>query len=140
MTPAQLKGLQRGDLVRHKGSGDSLVVTGNYGDRVTAVRTVDMTNPNEWDQVDTSGAVISDPEASTVIPRLLAYDYCGKLYQSEKRDAGEAIGVERGPFNVDDPNNIERDKAFLRDVAAAGKAPALARYVAECLAKRERCR
>jgi hypothetical protein len=26
-------------------------VTGNYGDRVTAVRTVEMTNPDEWDLV-----------------------------------------------------------------------------------------
>lgn len=137
MTPAQLKGLRRGDLVRHKSGGGNLVVLANYGDRVTAVTSADLTNPNEWDQVDASGAVISDPEASTVLTRSIVYDYCGRLYQSEKRDAGEAIGVERGPFNVDDPNNIERDKAFLHDVAAAGKAPALAKYVAECLAKRD---
>jgi hypothetical protein len=60
MTPAQLKGLERGDLVRHKSGGDAYVVTSNYGNHVTAVRTVDMTNPTEWDKVRRDGSVIVD--------------------------------------------------------------------------------
>ena len=40
--------LKTGDLVRHKSGGDVYVVTANYGSRITAVRTIDMTNPCEW--------------------------------------------------------------------------------------------
>lgn len=43
--------LQTGDIIRHvsKTLGhESLVVTANYGDHVTAVRTQDVTNPTEW--------------------------------------------------------------------------------------------
>lgn len=40
--------LKPGDTIRHKGGGDALVVTANYGNRVTAVRTADVTNPCEW--------------------------------------------------------------------------------------------
>lgn len=51
MTEHQMRKLQVGDLVRDKLRGMTFVVTGNYGDRVTAVRTVDMTNPDEWELV-----------------------------------------------------------------------------------------
>ena len=51
MTEDQMRKLQVGDLVRGKLSGMTFVVTGNYGDRVTAVKTVDMTNPEEWEIV-----------------------------------------------------------------------------------------
>ena len=40
--------LQPGMIVRGRTSGDWYVVTANYGDRVTAVRTQDITNPDEW--------------------------------------------------------------------------------------------
>ena len=46
--------LQRGDIVRHRSSGDSMVVTANYGSRVTAVRTADITNTDEWVKVSAS--------------------------------------------------------------------------------------
>jgi len=36
--------LKTGDIIRGKSSGLSYVVIANYGDRVTAVRTVDVTN------------------------------------------------------------------------------------------------
>ena len=48
MTEDQFRKLKRGDIVRNKGSADSYVVTSHYGDRVTAVRTADLTNPSEW--------------------------------------------------------------------------------------------
>lgn len=45
----RLEDLQPGDIVRHRVAGDkSYVVTANYGDRITAVHTVDITNPAEW--------------------------------------------------------------------------------------------
>lgn len=52
----EFKNLQPGDIVRHKpgpypDSRTALIVTGNYGDRVTAVQTHDLTNPSEWDLV-----------------------------------------------------------------------------------------
>jgi hypothetical protein len=51
MTPEELRNLQPGDLVRGKLLGMIYVVTANYGDRVTAVRTADITNPEEWELV-----------------------------------------------------------------------------------------
>lgn len=38
-----------GDIIRHKSEGKALIVTGIYGDHVTAVRSVDVTNPIEWE-------------------------------------------------------------------------------------------
>ena len=52
MTPNQMRTLQRGDLVRHKMKHSAVyVVTDTFIDRVTAARTVDITNPGEWDIV-----------------------------------------------------------------------------------------
>jgi hypothetical protein len=48
MTPKDMKSLDRGDLVRSKWEGRTYVVSANYGDRVTAVDTIDITNPSEW--------------------------------------------------------------------------------------------
>lgn len=48
MSPEEMRGLTPGDLVRHQGDPRVYVVHGNYGDRVTAARTVDLTNPSEW--------------------------------------------------------------------------------------------
>lgn len=45
------KRLKRGDLVKHRHDKSIFVVTGNYGDRITATLTVDMTNPTEWEVV-----------------------------------------------------------------------------------------
>jgi hypothetical protein len=39
---------QPGDTVRSKATGQAYVITGHYGDRLTAVRTVDITNEDEW--------------------------------------------------------------------------------------------
>ncbi len=45
----EMKSLDVGDIIKHAGTGNSCyVVTGNYGGRVTAVKTVDVTNPSEW--------------------------------------------------------------------------------------------
>lgn len=43
-----IKELQPGDVVKGQISQVSFMVTANYGDHVTAVRTVDITNPSEW--------------------------------------------------------------------------------------------
>lgn len=51
MTRDELKKLEPGDLVRAKFNGEVYMVTGNYGERVTAVQTVDITNPPEWEVV-----------------------------------------------------------------------------------------
>ncbi len=51
MTPAEFNALDVGDIVRGKLSVHSYVVTANYGGRVTAVRTADLTNPPEWNLV-----------------------------------------------------------------------------------------
>lgn len=51
MTFRDFESLERGDVIRHKIGGDSFIVDANHGDRITAVRTIDVTNPVEWDIV-----------------------------------------------------------------------------------------
>jgi len=51
MTPEEMTNLSSGDIIRHASGGEAFVVTGNFGGRVTAVRTVDVTNPIEWELV-----------------------------------------------------------------------------------------
>lgn len=43
--------LEIGDIVQHKGSGNSYVVVGNYGTFVTAVKEQNIMNPVEWVKV-----------------------------------------------------------------------------------------
>lgn len=57
MTREQFEALQPGDLVRHKIGSEALIVHANYGGRITAVRTADLTNPAEWDVVGPGGEV-----------------------------------------------------------------------------------
>lgn len=52
MTNQEMQALQPGELVRHKSGGESYTVTANYGLRVTAARTVDITNADEWERFD----------------------------------------------------------------------------------------
>jgi hypothetical protein len=60
MRKEELKALCHGDIVRHKSLGSApYTVLANYGDRVVAVRAVDLTNPIEWDQIDQVGRIIS---------------------------------------------------------------------------------
>lgn len=48
----RLSQLKTGDIIRnHMTGGKSYVITANYGNRVTAVCTVDVTNPDEWERV-----------------------------------------------------------------------------------------
>lgn len=52
MEKKKFKELSPGDIVRHKLFGDNAyIVHSNYGDRVVAVRTVELTNPDEWDLI-----------------------------------------------------------------------------------------
>lgn len=48
MTKEEMRELKPGDIVQSLSDGSGYVVTANYGDRITAVKTVDITNPNEW--------------------------------------------------------------------------------------------
>lgn len=51
MTTEEFFSLKVGDIVRGKATKESFVVTAHYGTRLTAVRTADITNPEEWDLV-----------------------------------------------------------------------------------------
>jgi hypothetical protein len=46
----KLADLKEGDIVRHVNAreGNRFVVSGNYGNRATAIGSVDITNPPEW--------------------------------------------------------------------------------------------
>ena len=57
--------LQRGDIVRHRGPGPKAgVVDAVYGDRATAVSTVDITNAIEWEVLRASRWAVSWTPAS----------------------------------------------------------------------------
>jgi hypothetical protein len=43
--------LKIGSIISHKISRGVYIVTGHYGDRATAVKTVDISNPDEWEIV-----------------------------------------------------------------------------------------
>lgn len=46
--------LKPGDIIKHFDDNRAFVVTGNYGGRVTAVSSVDLTNPSEWEVIHTA--------------------------------------------------------------------------------------
>lgn len=49
MSKEEFKNLERGDIIQHiQNSSMHGVVTGNYGQHVTAVESFDITNPDEW--------------------------------------------------------------------------------------------
>lgn len=54
MDDVAFKNLKLGDVVKNTMSGNRYIVHSNYGDRVTAVSTADLTNPSEWDLVHSS--------------------------------------------------------------------------------------
>lgn len=51
LTASEFANLKVGDIVRGRSSRQEYIVTANYGGRVTAVKTVDLTNPAEWELV-----------------------------------------------------------------------------------------
>lgn len=51
MTEKELRDLEVGDIVRNKSGSEGYVITGSYGNRAIGVRTIDITNPSEWDRV-----------------------------------------------------------------------------------------
>jgi len=51
MTDKEYLDLKEGDIVRGKISGLSFVVTGNYSLHVTAIRSVSITSPEDWELV-----------------------------------------------------------------------------------------
>jgi hypothetical protein len=115
MTKEQFRALKEGDIVRSEG-GLGYIVTANYGDRVTAVRTMDMTNPDEWVLVlkanhrapeceGRGGEEVSDPRVSD------DEDYIIKLEADLERlrDAVEQWKVQYKGCNEE--RIAERDRA-----------------------------
>jgi len=51
MNNQQFNNLNVGDIVRSNPTGLAYIVTQIFGDRITAVRSVDITNPIEWELV-----------------------------------------------------------------------------------------
>jgi hypothetical protein len=51
MTRIELLSLRPGDIILGALDGQAYIVTRNYGQHATAVKTVDVTNPSEWELV-----------------------------------------------------------------------------------------
>lgn len=65
MLRSELKHLTRGTVIHSDITNETYIVTGNYGSHVTAVKTVDVTNPSEW----------SLTQHDETAEELLAHDY-----------------------------------------------------------------
>lgn len=83
MTIEEMKSLKRGDIVKLKSDSRTFVVTENYGKRVTAVATVDITNPPEWEVVlkakhHSNRTDTVNPELSNA--RIMTCGVCNKLF------------------------------------------------------------
>lgn len=61
MNQKQFENLKRGDLVRHKSRGDAYVVERSHP-AVIAVRSIQVTNPTEWNLVDVDGRIRYAPD------------------------------------------------------------------------------
>ena len=48
MTKEDFQKLNIGDIVRHRNSGSSVIITANYKDYVIGVKTYHLTNFDEW--------------------------------------------------------------------------------------------
>lgn len=68
MNREEMENLKDGDIISHRVHKGHFMVTANYGDRVTAVKTVDITNPDEW-----------EIESKIEIRRLDAVDQFGNV-------------------------------------------------------------
>lgn len=66
-----------GDIIRQRTGGDGYIVSSeSYGGRVTAVRVVDVTNPDEWVLVaknHPNQSLNADPKSLGLIVRLFAW-------------------------------------------------------------------
>ena len=51
MTHDQFRKLQEGDIIKSPIEQEAYIVTGHYGNHFTAVRTLDVTNYQEWELV-----------------------------------------------------------------------------------------
>ena len=65
MTKEEFKRLSPGDAVRHVSDVRGYIVTANYGSRVTAVSTADMTNPQAWDIIKPNWDGVAQVHVST---------------------------------------------------------------------------
>ena len=90
MTPEQMQKLERGDIVRHKAADRGYVVMSNYGNRVTAVDTVDITNPEEWELVFKANHVPADamPPVYPHFSRVIVTHAHKYLVLQERRGTG----------------------------------------------------
>ncbi len=55
MKTEEFLALKPGDVIRNVNAIYGYMVTANFHGRVTAVRTADVTNPDEWDLIQKAG-------------------------------------------------------------------------------------
>ena len=49
MKPSQVRKLQAGDMIRNTNTGSTYIVVCNHGTRITARRTIEITDTSEWE-------------------------------------------------------------------------------------------
>lgn len=85
MLISHFKRLSNGDIVRHKISKRVYTVMANYGERVTAVDTVDITNPDEWEVVSRARVVYGTKLHSNIM-----YEIMRQVGDDENKPIAEA--------------------------------------------------
>lgn len=106
MTKEQFQALERGDILRNKSSKSSYVVDANYGNRVSAVKTVDITNPDEWELVQRAKVLYDGRLSANIMFEL--YRQVGEnpdVPLSEAREELRLLGEQIIKFMFD--NNID---------------------------------
>jgi len=71
MTLDEMKNLKVGDIIRSDATEQPYIVTANYGGRVTAVQTVDITHPEEW-QIFSEPKLVTLPEFEQMLKNYFA--------------------------------------------------------------------
>lgn len=94
--------LSPGDIVRGKLSERTFVVTANYGGRVTAVDSVDITNPNEWDLLVFQGIHCLDNGAQ----QQESKERAKQIVQQSKAGSEDSTQISAIADSLDDMNQV----------------------------------
>ena len=105
MRRREMKQLAPGDIVRRSGGSPGFVVTANYGERVSALRTVSIANPDEWSPATHDGIIDLRKLLAFRVGEVVASKGTAERYVVINVSNGHAIAVQ----------GVEISAATMRD-------------------------
>jgi len=99
---ATFQNWDRGDIIRHKATGDAYVVDANYGEHLTAVRTAMVSNAHEWERVFESIPMGDVDDCAVKLDGfgVPVHHISGRISFDPSKTA---YAPDKGPVNVGDP-------------------------------------